>query len=414
MTKLARLFVSLSLPVFVFAGCSGDDDDSTPRGSGGKAGKGGKGGSAGMVPKAGAGDRGGEAGANTGGEGGSPERGGASGQGNRGGSGGSSGDTNETAGSAGEDIGGGGMQIPKTVELAEASVEYATVAALDLAAVGIPANVQKSQIAVSKGSVTGLVVADQQIRFITPSDPGTDTLLELTVKASKTYVLPVRVHSARPSDVVAYVEPSEEGAANAAVPSLQVSGLGSTNAIVGNALSFSVDGAPALDAGASSGTIYLPQTSEVLDLAQYWAFDAGTNALAIDQAGMTALLGALPASDVEFTIGLVNKPGDFAYAWTFTAHKPVATLHGSVVDFNGMPTTALKGRFMGIRGLDNRTRRVVTVDDDGTFTVDQLVDGTFDVTLLDPAQPGFWKATVPIFQNTTDVNLNFSYSASSA
>lgn len=302
----------------------------------------------------------------------------------------------------------GNVQAPEIPS--ETVVEYATVAVIDLPSLGFSSGVKASQVSVASGAADSLTVVDDQIRFITPSDPGEDTHLELSVSLPQGDVaIPVTVQSARPSDVVAYVEPAEDGSYAGEVPVLRVQGMGPTNALEGDDLSFSVAGAPPLDVGASSATIYNPLTGTVIDIASFWTYDAQDNELVVVADDVTALLAALPAADVEVNVALTSLDGEFAYAWSFNAHKPVATLLGSVVDIDGAVLTTLTGRQMAIRGLDNRTRRVVTVAADGTFDADRLVEGTYDVTLLDPASPGFWKATVPIFPGATEAELAFPY-----
>jgi hypothetical protein len=288
-------------------------------------------------------------------------------------------------------------------------VEYATVAALDLIALDLPADLKKSQITVEEGEALALSLIDGQIRFITPSDPGFDERVVFHVALEDRDVkVPVRIVSARPSEVVAYVESDEAGEVDEA-PALAVTGLSATNAFVGNALSFHVEGAPPLDPGASSATLFNPLTSAVVDLTKFWTFDADTNEFSISASDMAVLLAQLPAADVNVTVALASEDGEFAYAWNFLAHKPIATLHGSVVDLKGKSSSELDGRWIGVRGLDNLTRRIVKVEKGGTFTADELVEGTYEVTLLDPAAPGFWRSTVPVFTGATDVDLSFPY-----
>jgi hypothetical protein len=306
---------------------------------------------------------------------------------------------------AGGEAGGGPLQVQANVS----SSEYASVASLDLQELGLPSDLEITQLTVIEGTAEALSIHDGEIRFLTPADSGSDG--KVTLRAALTdrdVIIPIVIRSARPSDIVAYVEPSDTGSAGT-VPKLKVTGMTATNALIGGAMTFSATGAPSLDAAASTATVYVPITGKTVNLAGLWSYQASTNSFEISSSVMTTLLAQLPASEVEVNIALTSVDGEFAYAWSFMAHKPTATLKGQVVDIGNTPSTSLAGRKIAVRGIDNRTRRVVTVAADGTFVADALVEGTFDIILLDVEAPNFWRATVPIFKGSTTASVSFPY-----
>jgi hypothetical protein len=289
---------------------------------------------------------------------------------------------------------------------------YAAVAVVSLEAAGLPADTALSQVSVASGEAVGLTIRDGEIRFITPSDPGVDTTVTLRVALpNAVVVVPVTIVSERPTAPIAYIEPDENGTLSpiASKAKLTVTGLGANNALIGKPLSFSVAGAPPLDPHGSSATIFVSLTGAVIDLAKHWALDSVTNTLTISAEGMVSVLADVPSGEVELDIGLTNKDGEFAVAWTVPAHKPTAVLHGQVAGLDGSPRVDSAGTLVAIRGMNNDTRVVATVDAKGLFSASQLGAGTYQVVILDPSNPNFWMVTVPVFPNSTRVDSELPY-----
>jgi hypothetical protein len=295
---------------------------------------------------------------------------------------------------------------------ASTTVEYASVASVPLSSVGLPDTVTGSQVSVLSGAAAALTVTGGEIRFITPSDPGTDAEVKLKVSLPDAEVtVPIAVRSARPTEAVTLIEPDENGQVpeNTKNAVLKITGLGAGNILTGGALSFSVAGAPALDAKASGATVFIPQTGVTIGLAKDWVLNPADNTLTVPADKVSALIAALPAGEVEFDIGLTSEDGEFAVGWTFLAHKATATLNGKVVDLSNALQPSAAGKLIGIRGLDNRTRIVSVVDATGAFKVSPVGSGTYEMSILDTAAPGFWTSTVPIFPGSTTVNANLVY-----
>lgn len=301
---------------------------------------------------------------------------------------------------------------PNQVTATAQTAEYAAVVGIPLQAVGLPASLTPAQLAVLAGEAPGLTVAAGEIRFFTGSDPGTDTTvtLQATLDTGRV-IVPVQVHSTRPTQITPVVEPSEAGTlpATALQARLNVQGLGPGHALLGAALGFSVDGAPPFDPKASAATLYLPATGDTIDLAAHWVHDPVANTLTVPAGRMAELLAQVPPEELVFDIGLTSADGAFAAAWSFLGHKPAAVLHGRVVDLSGAVPPGLAGRQVAIRGMDNRTRLVARVDANGTFTAGPVVAGTYEWSLLDAHTPRFWTATVPVFPGSTQVHGQIVY-----
>jgi hypothetical protein len=292
------------------------------------------------------------------------------------------------------------------------SLEYASVATISLAALGLSPSTNTSQISVVSGTAASLVVKDGEIRFLTPSDPGSDSTVVLKVaQAGSSTTISAVLRSARPLEAVTEIEPDDTGALpSAALNShLIIGGLAPGNSISGETLSFSVSGAPPLDAKASAANVFIPQTGQTIDLAQDWTLDAATNTLSIPADKVKALLQSLPSGELEFDVALTSENGEFGVGWTFLAHKPTASLQGQLVGIDGTPQALGAGKSIAVKGIDNRTRQVIVADGSGAFRISPLDAGTYQLSILDVNEPGFWTATVPIFPTTTTASANIVY-----
>ncbi len=294
-------------------------------------------------------------------------------------------------------------------------VEYASVAAVDLSGLDLPESLLTSQVSAKKNTnaIEDLRVIDGQLRFVTLSDAGTDHELELVIALDdKDIVVPVLIRSARPTEIVSFIDPAEGEATDSfEIPKLRVKGLGPSNALLGGELTFSVENAPVFDDKASSATLFVHGQNLPRDLAIAWTHDKEKNTLTIPEATMAEFLTLLPATELDFDIALTSIDGEFAYAWTFSSFVPRTELRVSVVDFEGQANLALQGKKIAVRGLDNRVRRIATVGEDGTFSLSGMLEGTYQITLLDVEQPSFWNITVPVFPDSTLVEADFVYQA---
>lgn len=289
----------------------------------------------------------------------------------------------------------------------EVRVPFASVATIPLASLGVPADLAAERVHAKSDAFAGLRVQEGAIRFVTPSDRGEDVNVSLVIGLSdRDVVVPVRIVSERPTEIVSIVEANESpSGSQPKAPPLVVKGLGAGNALIEGPLTFSVENAPPLDVKGSSATIYSNRLGKVFDLAEHWRYDAANHQLVVPASAMAAVLKQLPADDLDVEVGLSSFDGEFAFAYSFLIYKPVATLHGTVVDNVGKPLTSFAGRFVAIRGQDNRTRQVASIDNTGAFSVAGLTRGTYQVVLLDTQRPDAWIAVVPVFADSTAVDV---------
>ena len=136
---------------------------------------------------------------------------------------------------------GGGDPLPPNSNVT-VNLEYASVAAISLAAVGLSPSTNLSQVSVVSGTAASLVVKDGEIRFLTPSDPGSDSTVVLKVtQTGSTLRISAVERSARPLEAVTEIEPDDTGVLPpiALNSRLIINGLATGNSISGQALSFS-------------------------------------------------------------------------------------------------------------------------------------------------------------------------------
>lgn len=158
-----------------------------------------------------------------------------------------------------------------TVTRTTTFVGYASVARIALSSAELPDTTTTAQLTVKSGMAASLEIKDGEIRFITPTDPGIDTTIELRLAtAANEIIVPIQIQSARPTQVITEIEPDEQGNLPAIAQStvLSITGLGNGNALLGGDLSFAVASASALDPKASSATIFDPRTGTTYDLAR--------------------------------------------------------------------------------------------------------------------------------------------------
>lgn len=291
--------------------------------------------------------------------------------------------------------------------LEERATSYAEVVSLPLQDLGLPDNLEASKITVTEGQAPGLTVKDGCVRFLTPADTGGDTKVVLKAElAGKDVLIPVVARSERPTAIVAVTGPNEDGTPNPEPLQLSVTGLAAGNALTPGAVTFSVKGAPPLNAFASSATAYSRTTNKVYDLAKHWVLDPSINGFVISEQGMQKLLAELPSGELELRLGLGTEDGAFVQAYNLNAFKPEAQLQGRIVNHQGQVVTSFAGRQVAVRGQGNQVRTVVTVNADGTFTVPNLPAGAYQVAVLDAEAPNVWVAIVSIFAGSKGVTLD--------
>jgi hypothetical protein len=304
--------------------------------------------------------------------------------------------------------------VPVEKSTAAVEVQYAKVATLRLKDLELPQGVTTEQVQVIDGKAQDLIVRNGQIRFITPSDTGTDSAVRLRVTptAGPSIIVPITVSSARPVKAIPEIDADEKGVAMAEAdhPILIMTGLGPDNSILGTDIRLSVGGkgAPPLSIQ-SAANIYVPSTRQFFYMAQYWKLEEATNTLVVPAAKVAQMLTDIPSGEFELDIGLSSEDASFGAAWSMRGHKPTATITLQFVGFDRQPSTLAKGKTVGIVGKDTGARFTAVVDANGRITTPLLGAGMYQITVLDVNAPGFWTMAVPVYPKSTQVQATFVY-----
>lgn len=294
------------------------------------------------------------------------------------------------------------------------TVHYAEVARISLDELDLP---RDSSVALEAGVAEALTVADGEIRFVTPSDPGADQQLTLRIRSGGAPLfLPVIVASDWPTAISEVWDADEEGRPPPRLPPLRIEGLGPRNLLTeGAPLVFRTDAPAALDPELSQVNVWIPSTKQVVALSTSWRSEERGRALVLPAATVAAVWKNLPSGELELDITLNTVNDGVGGGYKVKVLKATATLEGKIVDRAGQPVRSLAGRRVGIRGLDSSlnegTRLTSTIARDGSFRAGPLAAGTYAVALLDTAAPGFTGGGIFIRPEAKLVSFTMVHSA---
>lgn len=292
---------------------------------------------------------------------------------------------------------------------------YAEVISINLLRLGMK-NVQQENVKIIEGEnlVEDLLVTDDEIRFITPEDPGHDQKIVLLLeKDSKQKHVSIDVSSSRPVAIVETTDYGNEESASERA-SFRVKGLGGRHELSDNDLVMEVDDNIVLSESISNGLLHVGDASPV-SMNGHWTRTPSGNGFSIKAEQLKNLLGDLPPGDVLASV-MLNGEGDnsmFAREWEFLIHIPEAELNGRIVDEEtSLPITILKGKKVAIVGSgDNAARLVREIDEHGRFSAKGLSSGRYIAKLLDTRLPEFSRAEFIVKRNAKEVSVSIPYFA---
>ena len=274
------------------------------------------------------------------------------------------------------------------------TVGYAKVVSLGLRSLSVP-GIDASQIRVVEGRelVEDLVVDGEELRFITPADPGRTGKIKLMFDGNRVKrSLNIEVAPSRPAGIVETSEFNEDDVDREPVP-LLVKGLGPSNEILpGEDLVLEVGRKVRLDPEVSNALLNVGGKGTV-SLQDYWKLTESGSGLVVSKEDLKTIIDRMPEGDIDISIAFngAGEDGHFSRQWAFVARVRVADLRGRVVDsLSKEPIRHLAGRKVAVVGRDaNGTRAVAVIDEEGRFGVDGLPAGRYTAELLDSSLPRF-------------------------
>jgi len=291
----------------------------------------------------------------------------------------------------------------RDIDLPGAQLAAATVHRLKIPELGVtgkgPLQVQ------AEGAVVQAALHGDELRLLTPGDTGhAQEGRVLLSEAGTTWRLPLTIQTLKPD---ASAIPPDERIEGQDIPDLTVSGLGPGNTLQGQDLVFSLERVGPLDPKESQATLYVPSTRQSISLGNWWYLRRGDNALVIRKERLRQLLKGIPQGEYQLSVGLVTAEQDFGMGYTFFVQRADASLTGSVLTRKGKPLAALAGRPVIVRGIDNRIREVLFLDEQARFSIDGLVPGLYHVELVDLANPGRTAQQVPVYHSSREIEAVF-------
>jgi len=286
-------------------------------------------------------------------------------------------------------------------------VKPAEVVVLPLADIGVPENVDKVTVA---GAVTDVLLRDGTLRFSTPGDTGAPQQAEFTLSGPNgSTVLSLPIVTERPQEPLLHVEPRDDGSVPENPPNLMVGGLGQNNSIVGNTLTFKLEGAASTELGDDSDGLAIGANNTAVSLKNYWTYDPASTTFTISGTRLQQLMAALPAGALTVSLNFVSKDGEFASSYELMAIHHGAKMAGKLIAPGGVPVTTLAGKKILLRGYNTHLRLVAPVDANGQFSFDNVIPDTYQLTLNDLENPNVVSASAIILAGTTTANVSITY-----
>lgn len=294
--------------------------------------------------------------------------------------------------------------IRRDVTLAAISLPAAAVNRIKLSELGMTSSMLGA-LTQKSGAVIEANVYGDELRVLTAADIGHDQEGTIAVsQGTTTRHIPIKIETLKPD---ASAIPPDERIEGQDIPDLTVSGLGEGNTLQGRDLVFSLERVGPLDPKESQANLYVPLTRQVIPLANWWYLRRGDNSLVVRKERLQQLLKNVPQGEYQLSVGLVTANEDFGMGYTFFVQRADASLQGQVLTRQGEPLVALAGRPVVLRGIDNRAREVLTLDEKARFSAEGLVPGLYHVELADLSNPGRMSLQIPVRRTSRNLEAVF-------
>lgn len=265
------------------------------------------------------------------------------------------------------------------------------------------------QLSLLQGTVENLVLVDDEIRFWAGPDQGKDQELLLSLAGpQQIFHLPVLLKSLRPTKELVlqhqfFSPPTEIATPLGPAPEFTVlSGLGAGNQLLLAPWAFQLRGEFVERAQCRRLELYHLASRSIIVLAEELSGENGIFKLSVEE--IQRHWEKIPAGEAQliFKINTTTSNGTSSEELVVTQYqlnvfKGQTSLQGKLMDKDGKKGTQWAQKKVAIRGHNNRVSMVVEINNEGSFQVDNLVPGLYDVTLLDVLNPGTISGSVEIF-----------------
>lgn len=189
-------------------------------------------------------------------------------------------------------------------------------------------------------------------------------------------------------------------------PQLSISGI--TSGIVTNDIVLTID-----DVQLSPMSEFKLTTGQKsVDATNLFTYDQSLNTFSTQRSDLLEFIAGEFNNTKNLTLITALLDNEFiAYTHTVPLLTPSVTIEGQLVGSDGNPAIGLSVDDLNIAvvGRDSNIRRVVPVASDGSFLVENLVEETYRLFVIDLEQPNFYSSPVPIFSGSTLVQSEILY-----
>jgi hypothetical protein len=294
--------------------------------------------------------------------------------------------------------------------------EYAKTVTREIGTLdNLPEGITLSQISLIEGVAKDWTFIDNEIRFLSPNDPGKDSEVKFKISfPDKDAIVAMTLQTRRELAI------TQDGGDSGPDPKyvdykLLVTGFDSNNRWLGGEITVGANKIKKLSPELHHLGLYIAidNSGNVISLKQYAKLNAAKDRFIVSAADMQTAFAQVPYGEFALHVVLTDADDTNIYTnWDMGGIKPTqAVLKGQLIDITGAPVTTGEGKWLAIRGMGNNngTRQVVQVQAGGKFTATNLTAGGYNLELLDVANLDTWLGVASVFDSSTDVAVKVLY-----
>ncbi|MDO4232682.1 MAG: hypothetical protein Q4D19_11170 [Lautropia sp.] len=259
------------------------------------------------------------------------------------------------------------------------------------------------------------VVSEGWLRLASLSDPGRDVEVRMRLRQGSTEKkVKLTLESSHHTDeVFEMLGKDDDGELIPALP-LKVKGLLDGVQLTKQGMEFSVEKPFVIDADSASVAVFSRVHNDVLSEFTKEFVQNSDGSLALSGKSWKEFYEKLIPGYYDFYVGFSDKNSDDSRGWEVYTFKAIASLEGEIVDMSAAGKDSpfhLVGRKIAVRGIsaNNGIRKVVVIDKNRRFRVENLPPGTYEATLLDTTGDSYAFSHFSVERNSEKVFLKMEY-----
>jgi hypothetical protein len=296
---------------------------------------------------------------------------------------------------------------PPVSKTATAQILAAEVTSISLQELGIDPNSQIKRI--SDTSLTAKIVAGS-LNVAAPSAPATDVVhqIELTESGGGSAIISLNLSALGSLTISEQRDRStaDDGTdlgPDTPFPDINVTGLTAENAFDDKDIMIRVVSSRSIDMSRSS--VKINRSDFIgLDLSSFVRIDAISNTVTIPSSSISS---AVPKLSGQYSIDISLHDSSFEDIGSYSIPISISDtrINGQLFSRSNQRISNSGGLRIGIVGFNNPIRRTIPLNNDGTFSTNDLPTGTYIASLLDLDFPNFSNVIFAIFPGDSVVDI---------